>query len=73
MPQAVKDAYSGLKKLIQDRYGKQEDVIDAVDYLTKKPRAESRRLELEQALKGAGADKDQELHQLAQQLLTALK
>lgn len=73
VPQAVSDAYTGLKKLIQDRYGKQEDVIDAVDYVTKKPEAEPRRQMLEQALKEAGADKDQELHQLAQNLLAALQ
>jgi len=73
VPQAVSDAYAGLKKLIQDRYGKQEYLIDAVDYLTKKPEAAPRRQMLEAALKEAGADKDQELHQLAQQLLAALK
>ena len=73
VPQAVSDAYEGLKKLIQDRYGKQEDVIDAVDYVAKKPEAVPRRQMLEQALKDAGADKDQELHQLAQQLLNALQ
>ena len=29
---AVVDAYAGLKKLIQDRYKKNEDVTYAVDY-----------------------------------------
>ena len=71
--QAIKDAYAGLKKLIQDRYGNNEDVTDAVDYVAKKPVAENRRQMLEEALKEAGADKDQELVQLAQQLLAALK
>ncbi len=70
---AVKDSYAALKKLIQDRYGKNEDVTDAVDYVAKKPEAEPRRQMLEAALKEAGADKDQELAQLAQQLLAALK
>ena len=41
---AVKDAYAGLKTLIQDRYKKNEDVTDAVDYLVKKPEAEGRLL-----------------------------
>ncbi len=71
--EAVKDSWAALKKLIHDRYGKQEDVIDAVDYVTKKPEAAPRRQMLEAALTEAGADKDQELHQLAQQLLAALK
>jgi hypothetical protein len=70
---AVKDSYSALKKLIQDRYGNNEDVIDAVDYVAKKPEAAPRRQMLETALKEVGADKDQELAQLAQQLLAALK
>ena len=70
--QAITDAYAGLKKLLQERYKKNEDVADAVDYLEKKPEAKGRQQELTQALEAAGADKDQELHQLAQQLLAAL-
>ncbi len=73
VPQAVSDAYAGLKKLIQDRYGKQEDVVDAVDYVTKKPEAEPRRQMLEQALKEAGADKDQELTKSADNLLAVVE
>lgn len=70
---AVTDAYAGLKKLIQDRYKKNEDVTDALDYLIKKPEAGPRRQMLEQALKDAGADKDQELAQEAEQLLAAVE
>ena len=70
--QAITDAYAGLRKLIQDRYKKNEDVTDAVDYLVKKPEAESRQQELSSALEAAGANNDQELHQLAQQLLAVL-
>lgn len=73
VPQAVSDAYAGLKKLIQNRYGSNADVTDAVALVSQKPEAAPRRQMLEQALKDAGADKDQELHQLAQQLLAALK
>lgn len=70
---AVKDSYNALKKLIQSRYGNNEDVTDAVEYVAKKPEAAPRRQVLENALQEAGADKDQELVQLAQQLLAALK
>ncbi|RWX52249.1 hypothetical protein VU01_10254 [Candidatus Electrothrix marina] len=70
---AVTDAYAGLKKLIQDRYKKNEDVTDAVDYLVKKPEAESRRQELAKALDSAGADKDVELAQAAEAVLAAAK
>jgi len=70
---AVVDAYAGLKKLIQDRYKKNEDVTDAVDYLVKKPEAEGRRQELSKALQDAGANKDAELVQAAEAVLAAVK
>ena len=70
---AVVDAYAGLKKLIQDRYKKNEDVTDAVDYLVKKPEAESRQQELSKALQDAGAESDQELVQAAEAVLAAVK
>ena len=53
---AVKDSYSALKKLLQDRYGKNEDVTDALDYVAKKPEAAPRRQMLEAVLKEVGAD-----------------
>ena len=70
---AVTDAYAGLKKLIQDRYKKNEDVTDAVDYLVKKPEAESRQQELSKALQDAGAESDQELARSAEQVLAAVE
>ena len=70
---AVTDAYAGLKKLIQDRYKKNDDVTDAVDYLVKKPEAEGRQQELTKALDSAGADKDAELVKAAEELLAAVK
>ncbi|MCI5126775.1 MAG: hypothetical protein D3925_20415 [Candidatus Electrothrix sp. AR5] len=70
---AVVDAYAGLKTLIQDRYKKNKDVTDAVDYLVKKPKAEGRRQELSKALQYAGANKDAELVQAAEAVLAAVK
>ncbi len=70
---AVIDAYAGLKKLIQDRYKKNEDVTDAVDYLVKKPEAEGRQQELSKALDGARANKEVELVQAAEAVLAAVK
>lgn len=58
--QAIKDAYSGLKHLIKSRYGNNEDVMDAVDYVTKKPEAERRREMLQEVLTEAGAEEDPE-------------
>ncbi|MCI5223306.1 MAG: hypothetical protein D3924_11680 [Candidatus Electrothrix sp. AR4] len=70
---AVTDTYAGLKKLIQDRYKKNEDVTDAVDYLVKKPEAEGRQQELAKALEGAGAEADQDLARSAEQVLVAVE
>lgn len=70
---AVVDAYAGLKTLIQDRYKKNEDVTDAVDYLVKKPEAEGRQQELAKALDSARADKDAEVVKAAEELLAAVK
>ena len=71
--QAVKDSWAAMKKFIQDRYKDNEDVTDAVDYAIKKPAAKSRQQELGKALETAGANKNQELVQLAEKLLAAVK
>ncbi|CAK8719708.1 hypothetical protein KKHLCK_08885 [Candidatus Electrothrix laxa] len=69
--EAVKDSWAAMKNFIQDRYKDNEDVTDAVDYAIKKPAAKSRQQELSKALENAGADKNQELVQLAEKLLAA--
>lgn len=71
--EAVKESWAALKKMLHDRYGSSGDVTDAVDYVAKKPEAAPRRQMLEQALKEAGADKDQELAKSADNLLAAIE
>jgi hypothetical protein len=71
--QAVKDSWAGLKKLIQDRYQRNEDVTAAIDHVSRKPEATARRQMLEQALQNAGADKDAEVIKAAEALLAAVK
>jgi len=71
--QAVKDAYAGLKSLIQERYGSNDDVVDAVDYVAKKPEAGKRREALEDALEEAGAGEDAELATAAKQVVDAVE
>ncbi|MCI5159187.1 MAG: hypothetical protein D3906_12305 [Candidatus Electrothrix sp. AUS1_2] len=70
---AVTDAYTGLKKLIQDRYNKNADVTDALDYLVKKPEAEGRQQELAKALQEAGADQEPELIHAAEAVLAEVE
>ena len=71
--QAVQDAYAGLKRLIRDRYGSNEEVADAVDCVTKKPEVGRRREALDDALKEAGAEQDAQLASAAKQLIQAVK
>jgi hypothetical protein len=73
MEQAVKDAYARLKRLIQDRYGSNDDVVDAVDYVSKKPEASGRREALEKVLEEAGAGEDAELAGAAKQVVDAVE
>ena len=70
--QAVKDAYEGLKRVIVDRYQHRVEVVDAVEYVTKKPDAERRRAALEEALTDAGATEDPALLEAAKAVHTAV-
>lgn len=70
---AIKDAYEGLKRIIQDRYAANEDVTDALDYVAKKPEAEKRRASLDDALSEAGAESDEALVAAAEQVHQAVQ
>ena len=70
--QAVKDAYEGLKRVITDRYQHKAEVIDAVEYVTKRPDVERRREVLEEALTDAGATGDPVLLEAAKAVHTAV-
>jgi hypothetical protein len=71
--QAVKDAYNGLRALVIDKFGGQGDVDVALEQAQKKPDSDARQAVLKEELKGAGADRDQELVRQAQALLDLLK
>lgn len=71
--QAIKDAYAGLKRLITDRYQDKADVVDAVEYVAKKPDAPTRREELQRALTEAGAAEDTQLLTAAKAVHTAVE
>ena len=71
--QAIKDTYAGLKKVIQDRYGNNDDVTYAMEGVTRKPAAGNRREALEEALEEAGAGQDTELASAAKQLVVAVE
>jgi hypothetical protein len=66
--QAVKDAYAGVKALIQRKYAK----VD-LSPLERKPESEDKRESLRKNLANIGADKDQELLDRVKLLLEALE
>ena len=66
--QAIKDAYTGLKALIQRKYGHA-----SVDALERKPNSETKQLSVREDLTDAGAGTDQELLDRAKALLDAVK
>jgi hypothetical protein len=67
--QAVKDAYAGFKRLILDRYGHKGDVTQAVAQLETKPNSEAHKIVLQEELRAATADRDQEVVEYAVALL----
>jgi hypothetical protein len=65
---AVREAYSALKAFLSHRYGKVR-----IDDVESKPESEAKRESLTEDLTEAGAAKDQELLDLARQLVVALR
>lgn len=65
--QAIKDAYTGLKTLIQDRYEVN------LSGLEKKPKSKAQITAVEESLKDVEADKDAELLNKAKELLDTIK
>ena len=65
---AVKDAYAGIKRLIQDRYAK----VDVAP-LEQKPESEAKQASLEEDLKESGAGADEELLAKAREVFAAVK
>lgn len=66
--QAVKDAYAGLKSLIQRKYG---DVN--VDLLEGDPKSKSRQMVVEENLQKTDAEKDADVLRQAKELLDAIQ
>jgi hypothetical protein len=66
--QALVDAYSGLKGAIQRRFGADSDMAEAIAALEKKPDSHGRRSTLAEEVANAGADKDAEIVQAAEQV-----
>jgi hypothetical protein len=66
--QTLVDAYTGLKRLIQRKFGADSDVAEAVEKLEQNPDSQARRGVLAEEVTSTGADKDAEIVQAAAQV-----
>lgn len=69
---AVKDTYSGLKKLLARKFGHTSDVVQAVASAEAKPDSEARKSVLREEIEASGAATDPEVIAAARELLEGL-
>lgn len=69
----INDAYQAFKAALQQKYGVNSDLLDAVDSLEKKPDSESRRDVVQEEVEAAEANKDVDIREAAQALIEAVK
>jgi hypothetical protein len=67
--EAVRDAYRGLKGLLQKKVGNNTDAITAVDMLEAHPDSAARQAVLAEAVKQSGISEDAELRRAAEKLI----
>jgi hypothetical protein len=65
---ALTDAYGKLKALLTKKFGKESEVVQAVEQVETKPASEARKALLAEEFVAVKADQDSELLQLAQAL-----
>jgi len=69
---ALVDTYNGLKGLIQKKFGKSE-LPEAVKKLEQNPESKGRLVTLQEEVKESGADKDEDILKLVQELMNILE
>jgi hypothetical protein len=69
----IRDAYAALRAALQNKYGINSELTEAVDKLEQKPDSKARQAMLQEEVAGSGAGQDQELLQLANELIEQLK
>jgi hypothetical protein len=70
---AIKDAYQGLKSLIVKKLGAQHQVVSAVESLEQKPDSTGRQQTLQEEVKTAGVENDDEILTAARSLIEKVK
>ena len=69
----INDAYQALKAALQQKYGVDSDLVDAIEKLEKKPDSEARKGVVEEEIASAEANKDVELVKIAEALIEVVK
>lgn len=69
----IMDAYGALKAALQQKYGVESELAQAVDKLEEKPESKPRQAVLQEEVASSGADQDPELLQVAKSLMAQLK
>jgi hypothetical protein len=67
------DAYQALKGALQQKFGVDSDLVEAVEHLEKKPEAKGRQTDVADEVKATKADEDPEVLAAAEALLAALQ
>jgi hypothetical protein len=70
---AIKDSYNALKSALKKKFGSNSDIVDAVEELEKKPDYKNCQTTLQEEIENAKVNNDEEIVQLAQNLLNQLK
>src|SRR5689334_4062041 len=70
---ALTDAYSKLKALLVKKFGKESEVVQAVEQVEAKPASDARKALLVEEVTAVKADQDGELRELAQMVQQVLQ
>ena len=70
---AIVDSYKALKGLFTEKFGQDNDLLDAVRSLEKKPDSKSRQGVVEENVVDTGADQDRDILTVADKLLAQVK
>ncbi len=69
----IADTYQGLKSLLHKKFGHESSLVKSIEVLEAKPGAVSRQQTLDDELIDAGANRDQDILQAAQHLLSLVQ
>ena len=70
---AVKDSYNALKAALKKKFGSESKIVDVVEGLEDNPDSKGRQAVLQEEVEAAKVNDDNEIVQLAQELLDRLK